>query len=230
MHVSSSMARTTGVFVGASNQFCPMSANRISYTLGLQGPSILVDTACSSALVAVDLGIAMMSRGHCAFSIAVATACPVASLGRDARHRHMLSPSGRCRTFDASAEGYVLGEGCGALLVQPASVEIVEHTVHTAVNQDGRSSTMTAANCRAQISLLSAALLSAGMSPEQLTFVECHGTGTPLGDPVEVVSIASVLRACAKSQPVVLGAVKTNIGHIGHAAGLPGIIKCILLL
>jgi acyl transferase domain-containing protein len=120
-HVFSNTIRSMGVCVGATGLLGSMSANRISYILGLQGPSILMDTACSSGLVALDLGIAMMSRGQCACSIAVAIARPVGNTRRDARDRHMLASSGRCSTFDASADGYIRGEGCGAVYVCPAS-------------------------------------------------------------------------------------------------------------
>lgn len=196
-----------------------MSANRISYTLGLQGPSILIDTACSSALVALDLAAAMLCRASCACGIVLAAARPVTTAVVDVGHMPMLALSGRCRTFDASADGYVLGEGCGAVFVHPASAERNQRVLHTAVNQDGRSSTVTAANCRAQLALLSTALLDAGVSADDVGSAECHGTGTPLGDPMEVAAVARVLRAGMWRAPVTLGAVKTNIGHLACTSG-----------
>ncbi|MGW4367102.1 beta-ketoacyl synthase N-terminal-like domain-containing protein [Nocardia takedensis] len=213
-------------------------ANRLSYALGLQGPSVVVDTACSSSLVALHLGCASIRSGESevvlvgGVNVMVSPATTIAlSKGR------MLSPSGECRTFDAAADGYVRGEGCGVVVLKRLSAALadgdrVSAVIRgTAVNQDGRSNGLTAPNGRAQQQVVRSALRAAGVAGHQVGYVEAHGTGTPLGDPIEVRALAASLGdGRGADTPVTIGSVKTNIGHLEAAAGIAGLIKTVLVL
>ncbi|MET7771700.1 SDR family NAD(P)-dependent oxidoreductase [Nocardia sp. NPDC005366] len=213
-------------------------ANRLSYALGLQGPSMVVDTACSSSLVAVHLAVQSLRTGESDVALAggvnllLAPEVTVAlSKGR------MLSPSGQCRTFDAEADGYVRGEGCGFVVLRRLSDAVAagDHILSivrgSAVNQDGRSSGLTAPSMTAQQAVVQRALAVAGVAPEQVGYLEAHGTGTPLGDPIEVRALADVLGTRRSARhPVRLGSVKTNIGHLEAAAGIAGFIKAALVV
>jgi acyl transferase domain-containing protein len=211
-------------------------ANRLSFVLGLTGPSLVVDTACSSSLVAVHLAVQGLRAGECEVALAggvnvlLAPEVSVAlSQGR------MLSPSGRCATFDAGADGYVRGEGCGLVVLKrlsdavAAGDEVWGVIRGTAVNQDGRSNGLTAPSGAAQADVISRALAAAGVAPAEVGYVEAHGTGTPLGDPIEVRALAGVLgEGRPAGRPVLVGSVKTNIGHLEAAAGIAGFIKALL--
>jgi acyl transferase domain-containing protein len=149
----------------------------------------------------------------------------------------MMSADGRCKTFDAAADGYVRGEGCGVVILKKLSDAIADGdrvlaiVAGSATNQDGRSSGLTVPNGPAQEALLASAYKSAGISPLDVAYVEAHGTGTSLGDPIEVQSVAAVLGAGRDPQrPLILGSVKTNIGHLEAAAGISGLIKAVLAL
>src|SRR5262249_14281686 len=149
----------------------------------------------------------------------------------------MMSSDGRCKTFDASADGYVRGEGCGVVVLKRLSAALAEGDAvlalvrGSAVNQDGRSNGLTAPNGPAQEAVIRAALRAAGVAPAQIGYVEAHGTGTPLGDPIEFGALAAVLMPDrAPDQPCLLGSVKTNIGHLEAAAGIAGLIKAVLAL
>merc|ERR1719171_1413474 len=230
---SDKMNPFTGTGMSAS-----ISANRISYTLGLKGPSMTVDTACSSSLVALDNAVQALRRGRCSMANAVGVnlnlipgpfiACCQAN---------MLSAEGYCKTFDASANGYARGEGCGAVVLKRLSDaqrdgdEIHAVIRATAVNQDGRSSSLTAPNGPSQQEVIRTALQEAQIQPAEVDYVECHGTGTALGDPIEVGALKAVLSQGRRAEdPVVLGAVKSNIGHLEGAAGVAGLIKAVLAL
>ncbi|MFI6996221.1 beta-ketoacyl synthase N-terminal-like domain-containing protein [Nocardia sp. NPDC050175] len=213
-------------------------ANRLSYALGLEGPSVVVDTACSSSLVALHLGCASIRSGESStvlvggVSVMASPTTTVAlSKGR------MLSPSGECRTFDATADGYVRGEGCGVVVLKRLSAAIADGDRvlavirGTAVNQDGRSNGLTAPNGRAQQNVVRAALRAADVKGPEVGYVEAHGTGTPLGDPIEVRALAATLgNDRAEDSPLVIGSVKTNIGHLEAAAGIAGLIKTVLVM
>ncbi|MBF6169901.1 type I polyketide synthase [Nocardia blacklockiae] len=212
-------------------------ANRLSYALGLEGPSLVVDTACSSSLVALHLAAQSLRSGESSLALVggvnllLSPEVTVAlSKGR------MLSATGQCRTFDADADGYVRGEGCGVVVLRRLSDAVaagdrILGVVHgSAVNQDGRSSGLTAPSAAAQQAVVRQALAAAGMRPEQVGYVEAHGTGTPLGDPIEVRALAAVLGAGRAGTPVRLGSVKTNIGHLEAAAGIAGFIKAVLMV
>ncbi len=150
---------------------------------------------------------------------------------------HMMAPDGRCKTFDSRADGFVRSEGCGLLvlkLLSDAQAEgdnILAVIRGTAINQDGRSNGLTAPNGPSQESVIAGALANAGIAPDQISFVETHGTGTSLGDPIEVQALSAVLgQGRADENPVILGSVKTNIGHAEGAAGVAGVIKVVLAL
>ncbi|MCD0450494.1 acyltransferase domain-containing protein [Actinocorallia sp. API 0066] len=211
------------------------AANRVSYALGLEGPSLVVDTACSSSLVALHLAVQALRSGECDLAVVAGVNLLLApdtyvalSKGR------MLSPTGECHTFDASADGYVRGEGCGAVVLRRAADardldgDVLAVVRGTAVNQDGRSNGLTAPSGTAQRNVIRRALSVAGVAPGEVGYVEAHGTGTPLGDPIEVRALASVLGE-GRERPLALGSVKTNIGHLEAAAGIAGLIKAILV-
>ncbi|MCX5423757.1 thioester reductase domain-containing protein [Streptomyces sp. NBC_00078] len=217
---------------GAQN----FAANRVSYVLGLEGPSMVVDTACSSSLVALHLACQALRAGECERAL-VGGVNLLLSPGTTVTlsKARMLSPEGQCKTFDASADGYVRGEGCGVVVLRPLAdavrdgQEVLAVVSGSAVNQDGRSSGLTVPRGSAQQDVIRRALAVGGVAPGDVGYVEAHGTGTPLGDPIEVRALASVLgEGRAADRPVVLGSVKTNIGHLEAAAGIAGLVKAIL--
>ncbi|CAE7941878.1 ppsD, partial [Symbiodinium necroappetens] len=231
----------TGVFVGQCNNdwakfskersanpytgpgtHASISSNRISYSLGLRGASASVDTACSSSLVALDIACQKLGLGMLAALMTGVQLNLIAEPFVAFSKARMLSPDGRCKTFDASANGYVRGEGCGSALLQIAAAE-------TAGAWDGRSSTLTAPNGPAQQDAIRKALSIAELLGSQINLVECHGTGTALGDPIETGALKAVL-AQGRSMPVQLATVKTNIGHLEGAAGVAGLVKSMLAL
>ncbi|WP_375772900.1 SDR family NAD(P)-dependent oxidoreductase [Archangium gephyra] len=213
-----------------------VAAGRLAYILGLQGPCMAIDTACSSSLVALHQACVSLRNGESELALAGGVnliLSPESSyvLGQ----LKALSPDGRCKTFDARANGYVRGEGCGIVVLKRLS-DAQRDGDHvwalvrgSAINQDGRSAGLTAPNMLAQQALLRQALRNARVEPEQIGYVETHGTGTPLGDPIELEALTAVLGAPrADGSACVLGAVKTNIGHLEAAAGMAGLIKAIL--
>ena len=255
-HLSGSM---TGVFLGISHSYyalqslnspaalgpylgtgCAQSiaANRLSYLLDLRGPSWVVDTACSSSLVALHQACRSLKNNECNMAITGGVNLLLAEeFSSVLDQAEMLSADGRCKTFDAGANGYVRGEGCGVVIlkrVQDAIDDgdnILGVIAGSAVNQDGRSNGLTAPNGLAQQTVVKQALQDAGVSAKQVSYVEAHGTGTPLGDPIEVNSLKEVLmQERSKDEVCYIGSVKTNIGHLEAAAGIAGLIKVILSL
>ncbi|MDZ8033650.1 SDR family NAD(P)-dependent oxidoreductase [Nostoc sp. DedSLP04] len=248
----------TGVFIGISNNdysqlllnyadgntysatgnALSIAANRISYLLNLRGPSWAVDTACSSSLVAVHQACQSLNQGECQMAIAGGVNLILTpQLAIAFAQANMMAKDGRCKTFDAKADGYVRGEGCGIVILKRLSDalrdgdNILATIQGSAVNQDGRSNGITAPNGLAQQAVIQQALVNAGVLASQITYVEAHGTGTSLGDPIEVNALKAALmldrspdRACW------LGSVKTNIGHLEAAAGIAGLIKVVLCL
>jgi acyl transferase domain-containing protein/acyl-CoA synthetase (AMP-forming)/AMP-acid ligase II/acyl carrier protein len=214
------------------------AAGRISYALGLEGPSLVVDTACSSSLVAVHLASQSLRSGECSAALVGGVNLLLSPrLSVALSQARMLSATGRCHTFDAQADGYVRGEGCGVLVLKRLrdAVESGDHVVAvvrgTAVNQDGRSNGLTAPSEAAQVSVIRAALRAAAVAPEAVGYVEAHGTGTVLGDPIEVSALARALGASHPHRPrAYIGSVKTNIGHLEAAAGVAGLMKAALAL
>jgi acyl transferase domain-containing protein/acyl-CoA synthetase (AMP-forming)/AMP-acid ligase II/NAD(P)-dependent dehydrogenase (short-subunit alcohol dehydrogenase family) len=208
---------------------------RLSYRLGLEGPNVALDTACSSSLVAIHAACQALRAGECEVALAGGVNVLLDPRGFVALSKAgALSPTGRCRTFSSEADGYVRAEGCGVLVLKPlAQAQADGDTVlavirGSAVNQDGRSNGFTAPSGRAQEALIRAALHQAGLAAGDIDYVECHGTGTPLGDPIEVQALAQVFGE--REPPLLVGSVKSQIGHAEAAAGVAGVIKTILAL
>ncbi|MEC4003016.1 polyketide synthase, partial [Bacillus subtilis] len=202
----------------------------------LTGPSMTIDTACSSSLVAIDLAVEKLRSGICSTALVGGVNVmlhPRSYIGCCAAK--MLSFKGRCATFDEEADGYCRGEGVGAVVLKRLSDAqadgdpILAVIRGSAVNQDGRSASLTAPNGPAQEAVIKQALNVAGLEGRDVDYIECHGTGTSLGDPIEVEAIKNVL-GDQRSKPLVLGSVKTNIGHLEGAAGIIGLIKTIEVL
>ncbi|MGX7674325.1 beta-ketoacyl synthase N-terminal-like domain-containing protein [Plantactinospora sp. DSM 117369] len=221
--------------IGASANF---AANRLSYALGLQGPSLVVDTACSASLVAVHLACQALRTGETDTALAggvnlILSPDAMIALGKG----RMLSPTGQCHTFDHNADGYVRGEGCGIVVLRSLSTALAHRDRilavirGSAVNQDGRSNGLTAPSGEAQERVVLRALADAGVEPQHIDYVETHGTGTALGDPIEIRALTHTLTPNRPHHhPLHLGSVKTNIGHLEAAAGIAGLIKTILTL
>ncbi|MFB7589176.1 SDR family NAD(P)-dependent oxidoreductase [Streptomyces sp. NPDC056169] len=208
------------------------AAGRIAYTMGLMGPAVAVDTACSSSLTAVHLAGQALRRDEC--DVAIAAGVNLILSPRSTRliqQTNSLSPDGLCKTFDARANGFTRGEGCGVVVLKRLSEALRDgDRVHavirgSAVNQDGRSSGFTAPNVRAQIALIQAALDDAGLTPAAIGALEAHGTGTALGDPIEVEAIVEALGRRDGGAPLRIGSVKTSIGHLEAASGIAGLIR-----
>jgi acyl transferase domain-containing protein/acyl carrier protein len=209
-----------------------IAAGRIAYCFGFHGPALAVDTACSSSLLSVHLAMQSLRRGECRRAIAGGVNAILSPLTTMVLCRgRMLSARGRCATFDAEADGYVRGEGCGMVVLETlshaleAGDRILGVIRGSAVNQDGRSSGLTAPNGAAQEALLHAALADAGVSPREVSYVEAHGTGTRLGDPIEIRALQAVFGTRPATDPLRVGSVKTNIGHLEAAAGVAALIK-----
>ncbi len=248
----------TGVFIGISNNdysnlqyrsgeipdayhgtgnALSIAANRISYWFDFHGPSIAIDTACSSSLVSVHLAVQSLRNGESNLAVAGGVnliLTPEANLIFS--HARMMSLEGRCKTFDASADGYVRGEGCGIVILKRLSEalkngnRILAVIRGSAVNQDGRSNGITAPSGLAQQEVIREALKNANIAAEQIGYIEAHGTGTILGDPIEVQSFGAVMKNRSKARPCLIGSVKTNIGHLESASGIAGLIKATLAL
>ena len=213
-----------------------VASGRVSYVLGLQGPSLSVDTACSSSLVAVHLACEGLRRGDCEMALAGGVnliLTPEASIAY--ARAGMLAGDGRVKAFDGGADGFVRGEGCGVVVLKrlreaEAAGDRVWGVIRgSAVNQDGPSSGLTVPNGLAQQALLRQALENAGVKAEQVGYVEAHGTGTALGDPIEAEALGQVYGGGREgSEPLWIGSVKTNLGHLEAAAGMAGLIKVVL--
>ena len=217
-----------------------VAAGRISYFLNLTGPTMVVDTACSSAAVALHLACRSIRNGETDVALAGGVSLILSPyLSVALTQASMLAPDGRCKPFDARANGYVRSEGCGMLLLKPLFAALRDgDRVHglirgSAVNQDGASNGLTAPSGVAQQRVLREALADAGVAPGDVGYVETHGTGTALGDPIEFAALNSVLGQDSQSQNesvCYLGSAKANIGHTEPAAGVAGVIKALLVL
>ncbi|MEW6491282.1 MAG: beta-ketoacyl synthase N-terminal-like domain-containing protein [Cyanobacteriota bacterium] len=255
------LARTsTGVFIGIGNyDYCRLlanrdlarinaymgtgnalsiAANRLSYLFDFRGPSMAIDTACSSSLVATHLACQSLRSGEsnlCLVGGVNLILSPEPTITYS--HARMLAPDGRCKTFDASANGYVRGEGCGIVVLKRLSDALRDNDTilalikGSAINQDGQSNGLTAPNGPSQEVVIHQALINAGATPDQISYVELHGTGTSLGDPIEAKALGAVLATGRRpSSRCAVGSVKTNIGHLESASGIAGLIKVALSL
>ncbi|MGC5364453.1 type I polyketide synthase [Streptomyces sp. DT24] len=224
-----------GIGTGTAHSAVP---GRVSYFLGWRGPSMAVDTACSASLVTVHLAAEGLRRGEC--DIALAGGVNVIHHPRNHivfSQANMLSVDGECKTFDSAADGYSRGEGCGMVVLKRLSDakrdgdRVLALVRGSAVRQDGESGGLTVPNGSAQEMVIRAALASALLEPSDIQYVEAHGTGTSLGDPIEMGAVNSVFsRSHTRENPVVVGSLKTNLGHMEAAAGIGGVIKTALQL
>ena len=244
-----------GVYIGASGIFAladgdagahditgtlsAVIAGRVSYFLGLRGPCMSIDTACSSSLVALHVACKALRAGECS----IALAGGVGVLGRSRREGESwlavghFAEGGRCRTFDAQADGIVGSDGVAMVVLKrlTTAVRDGDHILAlvrgSAINHDGRAQGLTVPSGIAQQDVIVRALAEARVEPHSVDYIECHGTGTPLGDPIEVQAIGNVFGAAgARSRPVLLGSIKSNLGHTDAAAGAVGIMKVVLAL
>lgn len=222
----------------ASGNVPNVTPGRLSYTLGLHGPSVAIDTACSSSLTALHMACQSIRTGDSAMAIVGGVnVMLVPEILVSFSKWGMLSPEGRCKTFDARADGFVRGEGCGVVVLKPLSAALADGDNvlamirGSAINQDGASSGLSAPNGLAQVAVIRAALANAGVEPLAIDYVETHGTGTTLGDPIEVEAIGEALcHNRPAGHPLAIGAVKTNVGHLEAASGVAGLIKTVLSL
>jgi 3-oxoacyl-(acyl-carrier-protein) synthase/thioesterase domain-containing protein/acyl carrier protein len=250
---------TTGVYVGVcfddyarlvhaggTSEITPYSAlgnsksvaaGRISYALGLTGPNVSLDTSCSSSLLAVHLACQSLRSGETDMALAGGVnlmLLPEVSIGFC--QMRALSVAGRTRTFDADADGYVRGEGCGVVVLKRLSDAVANRDNVIAVisgsatNHDGASNGLTAPNGRAQEAVIRQALRNAKLAPEHMQYVEAHGTGTPLGDPIEATALANAMQRTPEDAPLYVASVKANMGHLEGAAGIAGFMKVALAL
>lgn len=213
-----------------------ITANRLSYLLDLRGPSLTLDTACSSSLVAVHQAVQSLRRGESELALAAGVNVLLSPGITAGFHRAgVLAADGHCKPFDAGADGIARGEGCGVVVLKPlraarrAGDRVLAVLRGSAVNSDGRSNGLTAPNPLAQADLLRSAYASSGVDPSSVDYVEAHGTGTPLGDPLEAGALATVLGR-EPDRPLLLGSVKSNLGHLEGAAGIAGLLKVVLAM
>lgn len=215
-----------------------VAVGRLAYNLGIQGPVMQVDTTCSSSLLAVHLACQSLRAGECELALAGGVnlmLTPDITIGL--ANLNALAPDGHCKTFDAAADGYIRSEGCGMVVLKRLDDALRDHDPivavirGSAVNHDGRSNGLTAPNGTAQEAVIRQALVNASVSPSELQYVETHGTGTPLGDPIELIALGNVLcHGRAAEEPLYVGSVKTNVGHLEAAAGIASLQKVALAL
>ncbi len=213
-------------------------ANRVSYYFDLRGPSVTIDTACSSSLVTIHLACQSLRAGDSDLALAAGVNLLLSpAVTRSFDQLEAMSKTGQCHSFDASADGFVRGEGCGVTVLKRLSDaqrdgdRILAVVRGSAVNQDGRSNGLMAPNPAAQMAVLRSAYANAGIEPREVDYVETHGTGTLLGDPIEARALGTVLgRGRAADAPLLIGAVKSNLGHLEAAAGIAGFAKAVLAM
>jgi len=214
------------------------ASGRLSYMFDFRGPNVTIDTACSSSLVALHLACQSLRNKGCHLAVAGGVhAITIPQTLIASCKMRMLSADGRCKTFDARADGYGFGEGCGIVVLKQLKDaladgdNVIAIIRGSAVNEDGRSSSLTAPNGLAQQAVIRKALANAGVQTNMVSYVEAHGSGTSLGDPIEVEALQEVLnQGRAPENPLTIGTVKTNIGHLYTAAGISGVIKTVLSL
>ena len=228
-------AENIDAYSGTGNGTC-FSAGRISHILGTEGPSIAIDTACSSSLVSVHLASQSLRQGECDIALAGGVQLIISpNTHIFLSQAKALSPTGKCHTFSAEADGYVRGEGCGVIVLKRLedALEKGDHILGvvkgSAVNHDGKSSGLTVPNGKSQTDVIKKALNNAGLKASDIGYIEAHGTGTALGDPVELEAIGMTMDEEQRNS-ILVGSVKTNIGHLEAAAGIAGLIKVIASL
>ena len=215
-----------------------IASGRLAYQFGFHGPAVTVDSACSSSLLTIHMACDALRRGDCDLALAGGVSAILSPISLIPMSRMgVLSPDGRCRTLDRSANGFAPGEGCGLVVLKrlsdaEAAGDPIQAVIRGgAVNQDGRTNVLSAPNGRAQAEVVRRALRAAGVSASDITFLELHGTATPYGDPIEIDALREVFGSRPPGAPLChLGAVKTNIGHTGAASGVAGLIKTVLAL
>lgn len=215
-----------------------IAANRVSYVFDLHGPSAAVDTACSSSSLAIHFAVESLRRGESDAALAGGANLILTPETTIAFSKaRMLSPEGMCRPFDSRANGYVRGEGCGLVLLKRLSDaerdgdNILAVLRATSVNQDGRTSGISAPNSQSQIECIREAMKQARLTPNDIEYIEAHGTGTPLGDPIEMMALTQIFGANeAAPQPVYVSSVKANVGHMETVSGVAGLIKVVLMM
>ncbi|MFN6568073.1 type I polyketide synthase [Dendronalium sp. ChiSLP03b] len=214
-----------------------VAAGRLSYTLGLKGPTMAIDTSCSSSLVTVHLACQSLRLGESHLALAGGVGLnlmPDTSIALS--KSRMLNPNGRCQTFDAAANGFVKGEGCGVIVLKRLSDALADKDNilavirGSAINHNGRSSSLIAPNGPSQQAVIRQALENGGVEPNQVDYVEVQGTGTSVGEPIELAALGTVFGNRPQDQPLVIGSVKTNIGHLEPASGVASLIKVALAL
>src|SRR3954464_3429449 len=215
-----------------------IAANRLSYIFDLHGPSAAVDTACSSSSLAIHLAVESLRRSESDSALAgggnmILTPETTIAFSK----ARMLSPEGVCRPFDSRANGYVRGEGCALILLKRLEDaerdgdNILAVIRGTSVNQDGRTSGISAPNSQSQVACIRAAQKQAGLSPNDIDYIEAHGTGTPLGDPIEMMALSQIFPASdSTKKPCYVTSVKANIGHMETVSGVAGLIKTVLMM
>ncbi|MHA3024315.1 type I polyketide synthase [Mycobacterium sp. BMJ-28] len=221
----------------ATGMMMTMLSNRLSHSFDFRGPSMTIDTACSGSLVALHLAAQALWNGDCTLALAGGVNVMLAPNMTIAESKGgFLSPDGRCKTFDSSANGYARGEGAGIVVLKPLSHAqrdgdpIYALVRGTAVTQDGHTNGITVPNGASQEAAMRTAYARAGVAPSDVQYVEAHGTGTPVGDPIEAAAIGRVLSTGRTDSDILIGSVKTNIGHLEAAAGVAGVIKTALAL
>ncbi|NEO12997.1 MULTISPECIES: type I polyketide synthase [unclassified Moorena] len=222
----------------ASGNAYSTASGRISYLLGLKGPNLAVDTGCSSSLVSVHLATTSLRNRESNLALAGGVnvlISPKINIGLS--KAGMLSPYGRCKTFDSTADGFVGGEGCGMVILKRLSDAVADGDNilavirGTAINHDGDTSGLTVPSRPSQQAVIGQALENGGVDPASISYIEAHGTGTSLGDPIEVGAIGTVFGPThSKEHPVIIGSAKSNVGHLASAAGIAGLMKVILQL
>ena len=224
-------------YVGSGNAHS-VAAGRLSYFLDLQAPAVAIDTACSSSLVALHLACQSLRLGECDMAINGGVNLLISpSVSLNHSRAKMLARDGRCKAFDASADGFIRSDGCGVLILkrlsdaEAAGDNILAVIKGSAVNQDGHTSGLTVPSGPSQQAVISRALRNAGLKPGQISYIEAHGTGTALGDPIEVGALTAVFgQDRDHDKPLRVGSIKTNIGHAEAAAGVAGVMKVVLAL
>ena len=215
-----------------------IAANRVSYVFDFHGPSAAVDTACSSSSLAIHFAVESLRRGESDAALAGGVNMILTPETTIAFSKaRMLSPEGVCRPFDARANGYVRGEGCGLVLLKRLDDaerdgdNILAVLRATSVNQDGRTSGISAPNSQSQMACIRAALKQAGLTPDDIDYIEAHGTGTPLGDPIEMLALAQIFGTNdSAARPCYVTSVKANVGHMETVSGVAGLIKIVLMM